>query len=115
MHSNQIQENRSENGERPKSDHAKMFVFICIYNVFRGSVDHGGVCPCIYIYICKRHVCTISRHIDGFVDVCTCWLAYVSTSHDIQNPILACYHIKRSSAIARVGARRSCDWNGGRS
>ena len=30
---------------------AKMHVFIGIYSVFRGSVDHGGGCVDIYIYI----------------------------------------------------------------
>ena len=38
-------------GGCPKSDHAKMLVFITIYSVFRGSVDHWGGCPYIYIYI----------------------------------------------------------------
>ena len=33
----------------PKSDHVKMFVFIGIYSVFKGSVDHGG--GSIYIYM----------------------------------------------------------------
>ena len=32
----------------PKSDHANMLVFMGIYSVFRGSVDHGG---CVHIYI----------------------------------------------------------------
>ena len=37
-------------GGCPKSDHAKMLVFIGIYSVFRGSVDHGGGCvsKCIH-------------------------------------------------------------------
>ena len=39
-------------GGCPKSDHAKMLVFIGIYSAFRGSVDHGGgVHIYIYIYI----------------------------------------------------------------
>ena len=38
-------------GGCPKSDHAKMLVFIGIYNAFRVSVDHGGGCVHIYIYI----------------------------------------------------------------
>ena len=49
MDQNTIQ---SEIGGCPKSDHAKMHVFIGIYSVFRGSVDHGGrVSIYIYIYI----------------------------------------------------------------
>ena len=47
MDQNSIQ---SEFGGCPKSDHAKTHVFISIYSVFRGSVDHG-VCRYIYIYI----------------------------------------------------------------
>ena len=38
-------------GGCPKSDHAKMLVFIGIYSVFRGSVDHGGGSIYIYIYM----------------------------------------------------------------
>ena len=49
MDQNTIQ---SETGGCPKSDHAKMHVSIGIYNVFRGSVDHGGGVS-IYIYIQK--------------------------------------------------------------
>ena len=45
---------QSENGECPKSDHAKTLVLISIYSVFRGLVDHGGgvsIYTYIYIYI----------------------------------------------------------------
>ena len=48
MDQNTIQ---SEIGGCPKSDHAKMHVFIGIYSVFKGSVDHGGgVSKYLYIH-----------------------------------------------------------------
>ena len=43
--------NPKEIGGCPKSDHAQMLVFIGIYSVFRGSVDHGGGGVSIHIYI----------------------------------------------------------------
>ena len=47
-----------EGGGCPKSDHAKMLVFVVIYSVFSGSVDHGRGGVRIYIYIHPYQPCT---------------------------------------------------------
>ena len=48
MDQNTIQ---SEIGGCPKSDQAKMHVFIGIYSALRESVEHGGGGVSTYIYI----------------------------------------------------------------
>ena len=68
MDQNTIQ---SEIGGCPKSDHAKMHVFISIYSVFRGSVDHGGECVHIYVYI------DIDRQIQ--IHICAYTYIYIHT------------------------------------
>ena len=58
-----------------KSDHAKMLVFIGIYSVFRGSVDHGGGVS-IYIYV-YTYFQELHKRARARAGVCVCVCVYV--------------------------------------
>ena len=51
----------------------RRFIFLAVFTAFQGSVDHGDVCPHIYIcvyvyiYICYRGLYIGSYGIYGFI------------------------------------------------